>query len=134
MKAMFNGTTLWKNLPHVLNSIKRVQNNAKSSSFIVAQANSDGTDLENYSGDIDSMTVNSELNKLGANIALGRNWANVHYRSDGDWGMLIGEEVAINYLKDVLTIYNQTHAQTSPVELTLNKFDGSTITIGARVI
>jgi hypothetical protein len=88
----------------------------------VYQANFDGSNLVNYNGSCNNMTVNTELNKLGWNIALGRNWANVHYRSDGDLGMLIGEEIAIQYMSDTLSCYNQTDYKTS---LTLEKFDGS---------
>jgi len=47
-------------------------------------------------------TVNDELNKLATNIALGRNWAGIHYRSDGIEGFLLGEQVAVRYLQDHL--------------------------------
>jgi len=70
------------------------------------------------------MTVGTELNKLGANIAIGRNWAGVHYRSDGDKGMELGEKIAIQYLKDVKASYNESFAG-----FNLTKFDGSTIII-----
>ena len=133
IKAFFDGTTKWVDLPKVASGDVRANNEAKSASYLVAQANSDGTDLINYTGSTANMTVNSEVNKLASNISLGRNWANVHYRSDGDWGMLIGEEVAINYLKEVLSSYNQTH-NGNTVSLTLEKFDGTTITIEPCVV
>src|SRR5687767_15534019 len=42
-----------------------------------------GTSLIPYTGaDAGSMTVGSELNKLAGNIAIGRNAAGVHWRSD----------------------------------------------------
>jgi len=47
-------------------------------------------------------TVNDELNKLATNVALGRNWAGIHYRSDGIEGFLLGEQVAVRYLQDHL--------------------------------
>jgi len=47
-------------------------------------------------------TVNDELNKLATNIALARNWAGIHYRSDGIEGFLLGEQVAVRYLQDHL--------------------------------
>ena len=99
----------------------------------VVEANNDGTQLVNYNGDVSNMTINSEINKLASNISLGRDWANVHYRSDGDWGNLIGEELAIHYMKDVLNTYNQTYNGEMPI-LTLEKFDGSIIKIKANII
>jgi hypothetical protein len=45
-------------------------------------------------------TINDELDKLATNVALGRNWAGIHYRSDGIEGLLLGEQVAVRYLQD----------------------------------
>jgi hypothetical protein len=50
----------------------------------------------------ETLTVNDELNKLATNVALGRNWAGIHYRSDGIEGLLLGEQVAVRYLQDHL--------------------------------
>ena len=47
-----------------------------------------------------TVTVNDELNKLAANMALGRNWAGIHYRTDGIDGFLVGEQAAVRYLQD----------------------------------
>jgi hypothetical protein len=49
-----------------------------------------------------TLTVNDELNKLATNVALGRNWAGIHYRSDGVEGLLLGEQVAVRHLQDHL--------------------------------
>jgi len=73
---------------------------------------------------VDVMTVGGELNKLASNIATARNMAGVHYRSDGDQGILLGEKVAIQFLKDIAATYNETF-----VGFSLTKFDGTTITI-----
>jgi hypothetical protein len=54
-----------------------------------------------------SMTVGSELDKLASNIALGRDFAGVHYRSDGEEGILLGEAVAIRYLQDQACMYTE---------------------------
>ena len=70
------------------------------------------------------LTVGVELNKLASNIALGRDMAGVHYRSDGDQGLVLGEKVAIQYLKDVAATYNEDFPG-----FTLTKFDGTPITI-----
>ena len=50
----------------------------------------------------ETITVTDELNKLATNVALGRNWAGIHYRSDGIEGLLLGEQVAVRYLQDHL--------------------------------
>lgn len=86
-----------------------------------------GTSLDAYSnadGDEASMTIHGELNKLASNMAIGRNMAGVHYRSDGDQGMILGEKVAIQYFKDMKAMYN-----VSIGEISFVGFDGSTITI-----
>jgi len=77
---------------------------------------------------IDVITVGSELGKLASNIANARNMAGVHYRSDGDQGLLLGEKVAIQYLKDVLSTYNEVVPG-----FELRKFDGTVETIQADV-
>ncbi|MCA1702081.1 MAG: hypothetical protein LC808_01935 [Actinobacteria bacterium] len=54
-----------------------------------------------------TLTVGGELDKLASNIALGRNFGGVHYRTDGEHGILLGEEVAIRYLQDHLREYRE---------------------------
>ncbi len=80
--------------------------------------NADGTALLPYTGP--TLTVGGELNKLAANIALGRDAAGVHWRSDGEQGILLGEELAIRQLRDLRTTYPETFAG-----FTLTKFDGT---------
>ena len=41
------------------------------------------------------------LNKLAANLALGRDIAGVHWRSDGREGLKLGEAVAVGHLTDL---------------------------------
>lgn len=89
---------------------------------VVPAAN--GTALIPYTGpDADRLTVGGELNKVAANIAIGRNMAGVHWRSDYWESVRLGEEVAIGLLRDVkLTTAEDAH-------FTLSRFDGTTITI-----
>ncbi len=62
--------------------------------------NSDGSALVPYTGsDASEMTIIGELNKLAYNIAIGRVWSGVHWRSDSTEGILLGEKVALQYLK-----------------------------------
>ena len=57
----------------------------------------DPTDLDDV-GVGKSVTVGGELNKLAANIAIGRDWAGVHYRTDATAGFALGERLAIGML------------------------------------
>ncbi len=84
----------------------------------------DGLALVPYRG-TESLTVGGELNKLASNVALGRNIAGVHWRSDATESMRLGEAVAIALLQDLKGCYNEKFAGFS-----LTKFDGSRITIG----
>jgi hypothetical protein len=73
-------------------------------------ASKDGTKLERYTGsDKDELTVGGELNKLAANVALGRNFAGVHYWSDYYQSVLLGEKVAIELLEQENFIYAEQH-------------------------
>lgn len=69
------------------------------------------------------LTVGGEINKLAANIALGRNAAGVHYRSDYTESILLGEEIAIRLLQKQKHLFNENSF------LSLRKFDGTAITI-----
>jgi hypothetical protein len=75
---------------------------------VQAKHSVNGTDLVNYTADdADKMTIQGEINKVASNVATGRNMAGVHYRSDGDMGILLGEMVAIAYLRDLKESYNE---------------------------
>jgi len=61
----------------------------------------DGTKLKQYNGPgKNDLTLGGELNKLAANIAIGRNMAGVHYRSDYIQSVKLGEMVAIDTLQN----------------------------------
>ncbi len=83
---------------------------------------SNGTALQPYTGP--SLTVGNELNKLANNIAIGRDLAGVHYRTDGTEGLLLGEKVAVRILKDHKKTYNEDFSDYS-----FTGFAGNTITI-----
>jgi hypothetical protein len=84
----------------------------------------DRTKLRRYEGaDAHQLTVGGELNKVAANIASGRNFSGIHWRTDFTEGLNLGEAVAIGVLEEQKTTYNETHS------FTLTKFDGTTITI-----
>ena len=54
-----------------------------------------------------SPTVGDEINKLAFNIAMGRNWAGIHYRSDAEAGLRLGEDVALSILQDLARTYTE---------------------------
>jgi len=60
-----------------------------------------GLSLTPYTGpDAGRLTVGGELNKLAANVALGRNFAGIHWRSDYTQSLRLGEAVAASVLQD----------------------------------
>lgn len=83
----------------------------------------DGLALFKYNDD-QVLTVGGELNKLAANIAIGRNAAGVHWRSDAIEGLLLGEAVAISVLSDLVMTYQEQFAG-----FTFTRFDGSQVTV-----
>lgn len=88
------------------------------------QPNDNGTSLEPYNGpDKDDLTLGGELNKLAANIAIGRNMAGVHYRSDYTSSLLLGEKVAVGILMDQRKNYNEKFS------MKFHGFDGDEIEI-----
>jgi hypothetical protein len=54
-----------------------------------------------------ALLVGGEINKLAFNIAMGRNFAGIHYRSDAEAGFRLGEEVAIAMLQDLVHTFNE---------------------------
>jgi hypothetical protein len=85
----------------------------------------DGLSLNPYTGsDAGQLTVNGELNKLGHNVTFGHGiHAGIHWRSDSDTSLLLGEAVALSFLKDKAKTYNE------PFTVKITKFDGTTATI-----
>ncbi|MBE9124589.1 MULTISPECIES: vanadium-dependent haloperoxidase [unclassified Coleofasciculus] len=89
--------------------------------------NADGTQLVSYipySGPgTEELTVGGELNKLAANISIGRNMAGVHWRTDYTESVKLGEAIAIGILQEQKLTYNEDGC------FSLTKFDGTAITI-----
>ncbi|MDR4512954.1 MAG: vanadium-dependent haloperoxidase [Nitrososphaeraceae archaeon] len=82
----------------------------------------DGQKLLSYQGS-ENLTVGEELNKLGSNIGIGRDFAGVHWRSDCIEGMNLGEELAIRFLME----QNDLFYERSTFRLT--KFNGTVVEI-----
>jgi hypothetical protein len=89
------------------------------------EATTDGLSLQPYTGpDKDSLTVLGELNKLASNIAIGRNIAGVHWRSDYTESLKLGEAVAIGILEDFKETVNEDFKGSS-----FTTFAGTRVTI-----
>lgn len=73
------------------------------------------------------LTLEGELNKLAANISIGRNMAGVHYYSDYYDSLRMGEEIAIGMLEEQALCF-----PTDPFVMSVPTFDGDLIRIGAR--
>jgi len=70
------------------------------------------------------MTVNGELHKLAHNISFGHGvHAGIHWRSDTDYSILLGESVALRFLQDQAFTYQEDFA------VSLAKLDGTLVTI-----
>ncbi|MGI5500117.1 vanadium-dependent haloperoxidase [Lentzea sp. CA-135723] len=88
------------------------------------QASDSGAELVPYTGaDADRLTVGGELNKLAANIAVGRNMAGVHWRTDYKESLKLGESLAIELLREQKSWFNERH------RFSVTRFDGTTVTI-----
>jgi hypothetical protein len=107
LKALFNGATSFTSLG------------------ITPMYSPDGVTLQPYTGaDVDSITVETELNKMASNIGVARNIAGVHWRSDYTQSLNLGEAVAIAFLQDMVHVFNEVGGT-----FQFNKFDGTPITI-----
>jgi hypothetical protein len=88
-------------------------------------ASDDGLTLVAYAGgDAGQITVGGELNKIVANVGLGRDHAAVHWRSDYEQAVLLGEASAISVLAEQRATFNENYPG-----FTFTRFDGTTITV-----
>ena len=128
LKAFYDTNKPWASLPGiaVLNrDVVPITVNAP-----VAQSDATGTNLVDYTGlDIASVTICGEINKLASNVAFGRNWAGIHYRSDAIQGILLGEQVAIKYLEDMFSTSVVNNVNGTVPTISFKKFNGETYTL-----
>jgi hypothetical protein len=71
-----------------------------------------------------SPTVGDEIDKLAFNIAMARNWAGIHYRSDANAGIRLGEDVGISILQDLACTYTEAFKG-----FAFKRFSGATVHI-----
>lgn len=94
--------------------------------YLHYETNANGTALVTKK-DRCPLTLEGELNKLAANISIGRNMAGVHYFSDYYDSARMGEEIAIGMLEEQALGY-----PTDPFVMSVPTFDGDVVRIGAR--
>ncbi len=84
-----------------------------------------GTGTTAYTGsDAGQITIGAEINKLASNVGFGRVFSGIHWREDIEQGMLLGEAVAINLLRDQAHLYNENYTG-----FTFTMFNGNKITV-----
>lgn len=81
----------------------------------VFEPNAGGTALVDVSGTTAPLSIEGELNKVAANISIGRNWAGVHYYSDYIDSFRLGEQVALGVLEEQKICYGETWSMDVPL-------------------
>ncbi|WP_299493293.1 vanadium-dependent haloperoxidase [Acaryochloris sp. IP29b_bin.137] len=94
--------------------------------FRAPALNQSGNNLDKCSRKA-ALTLEGELNKLAANISIGRDMAGVHYFTDYYDSLRMGEEIAIGILEEQALTYS-----TDPFVLSVPTFDGDVKRIGRR--
>ncbi len=90
-------------------------------SAYVPDSASDGTTLTPWKDE--NLTIQGELDKLAANISIGRNFAGVHYYTDYFESLRMGERIAVSILQEQMLTYRE------PVSMRFKSFDGDHILI-----
>jgi len=94
--------------------------------IVQVQSGSDGQKLENIRESIPNLdtnpiTIAGELNKLAANISIGRDMAGVHFYTDYYESLRMGERISTGILLEQLTQYDEA------VEFSFHSFDGDLV-------
>lgn len=74
-----------------------------------------------YAGE--TLTVEGELDKLAANVSIGRNFAGVHFSTDYYESLRMGERIAVGMLQEQMLTYRE------PVSMRFTSFDGDKVMI-----
>lgn len=93
---------------------------------IIFVPNDDGSRLIKDKKHKKALTIQGELDKLAANIAIGRNMAGVHYYSDYFDSLRMGERITVGILMEQSPTYGDY------METTFKSFDGDYITISGE--
>lgn len=90
------------------------------------EPSADGLSLVPYAGG--PLTVGGELNKVAANVGIGRDMAGVHWRTDYTASVELGERVAICILLEQRKDYNEDWS------FSLTRFNGERVTLNRKGI
>jgi len=90
----------------------------------LVQPAEDGLSLKPYLG-AEKLTLGNEIDKLAANIGLGRAFAGIHWRSDSREGLRVGEASAISLLKN----WKNTTREGMDTQFKFTGFEGNQISI-----
>jgi len=93
---------------------------------IIYEPNDDGSALRKSPKFKEKLTIQGELDKLAANISIGRNIAGVHYYSDYYDSLRMGERVAVGILMEQAPSYGEA------METSFKSFDGDLLTISGE--
>lgn len=96
----------WLRVPWVGGNIDNIFDTEPTGEYLQPYVNEDE--------DVGRMTVWGEINKMASNIAFGREWAGVNFRSDSIQGLLLGECIAIKYMEDVLSTWVENNLDCTP--------------------
>ncbi len=109
--------------PLTLAGYKEDEDNENVKIYQAFVPSDNGVSLERVSVGNQPLTVEGELNKLASNIAIGRDWAGVHFFSDYLESIRMGEEIAIGILEEQKLTYGENFSMTVPL------YDGGTVRI-----
>ena len=93
---------------------------------IVYVPNADGSRLVKDQKFKGKLTIQGELDKLAANISIGRNMAGVHYYSDYYDSLRMGERIAVGILMEQAPTYGDG------MQTSFKSFDGDYISISGE--
>jgi hypothetical protein len=128
LKAFFDTSAVLVDLDGMIafRTAEQIAASGKKPQYVKIVTTNDGKDLEARPIEC-PLTLEGELNKLAANISIGRNMAGVHYFTDYYDSVRMGEEIAIGMLEEQALGY-----PTDPFVMSVPTFDGEVERIGAR--
>ena len=128
LKAFFDTSAVLVDLDGSIGfrTAEQIAASPSTPSYVQIVTTNNGADLVTEPANT-PLTLEGELNKLAANISIGRNMAGVHYFTDYFDSVRMGEEIAIGMLEEQAIGY-----PTDPFVMSVPTFDGDVERIGAR--
>ena len=128
LKAFFDTSAVLADLGGQIGFVtdEQIEASGTSPKFVKIVTTNNGDDLKAVEIEC-PLTLEGELNKLAANISIGRNMAGVHYFTDYFDSARMGEEIAIGMLEEQAIGY-----PTDPFVMSIPTFDGEVERIGVR--